>query len=159
MPGGHGKIRPEDGKQFSGTYQPQVRWTEEKALQVGNELIEWLKEEDTNIFFNEFLYIKNDYHKDLICYLCKKFSSFAELIKKATDIQETKLVKFGCFDKLNAQMTKFTLINNHNWRDKSSIETDITSKGEKLGMNITVVDEDTKRDLEKLINNANNESI
>lgn len=154
MPGGYKKIRPEDGKQFSSTYKPREIWTEEKAMQVGNELIEWLKEEETNIFFNEFLYIKNDYHKDLICYLAGKFTSFAELIKKATDIQETKLVKYGCFDKLNAQMTKFTLINNHNWRDRSSIETDITSNGEKLGMNITVVSEKAKQQLEDLMNDT-----
>ena len=41
--------------------------------------------------------------------------------------------------------------------EKTSV--DITTGGDKLGMNITVVDEDTKRDLEKLINDANNESI
>ena len=123
-------------------------------MQVGKELIEWLKEEETNIFFGEFLYIKNDYNKNLINYLSNKFTSFSELIKKATDIQETKLVKYGCFDKLNAQMTKFVLINSHNWRDKSSIETEITSNGEKLGMNITVVSEKAKQQLEDLMNDT-----
>lgn len=156
MPGGDKNIKPEDGKQFSSTYQPQEKWTEEKALQVGKELIEWLKEEETNIFFGEFLYLKNDYHKDLIWYLCKKFSSFSELIKKATDIQETKLVKYGCFDKLNAQMTKFTLINNHNWRDKSSIETDITSKGEKIN-DISLLSTNELIDRANAISKLNNE--
>jgi hypothetical protein len=36
-------------------------------------------------------------------------------------MQKAKLVKYGVMDKLNAQMTKFTLINNHGWKDKSDI--------------------------------------
>ena len=61
MPGGNKNIRPEDGKQFSSEYQPQEKWTEEKALNLGKELIFWLKETDEdgndkgNIFYDEFL--------------------------------------------------------------------------------------------------------
>jgi len=121
MAGGKGNIKPEDGKQFSSEYQPKEKWSEEKALNVGRELIIWLKT-DENIFFEEFLYIKNDYYSELIAYLGNKFTSFLKLIEKAKKIQEIKLKKFGCFDKLNASMTKFTLINNHNWKDKSEIE-------------------------------------
>lgn len=146
MPGGNKNIKPEDGKQFSKDYQPAEKWTEEKALKVVNELIEWLKEkhitgefageDKANLFFEEFLYIENDYYPELIAYLSNKFSSFSKLIEKAKKIQEIKLMKFGVLDNLNASMTKFVLINNHNWKDKN--ETDITSGGEKLNQETTV---------------------
>lgn len=100
------------------------KWTEEKALSLGNKLIEWLKAEEENIFFAEFLYINNDYYEELISYLTKKFKSFLNLIEKAKKIQEIKLMKFGCFDKLNSTMTKFTLTNNHGWKDKQDMTTD-----------------------------------
>lgn len=124
MPGGNKNIKPEDGKQFSSEYQPAQKWTEDAALKIGNELISWMKEADENMFFEEFLYLKENYNTDLISYLRKKFSSFAELIRIAKKMQEVKLKKFGVMDKLNAQMTKFVLINNHNWRDKKEINVD-----------------------------------
>lgn len=125
MPGGWGKIRPEDGKQFSSEYQPPEKWTEEKALALADELIEWLKEKDEdgedkgNIFYEEFLIIEKDLYVDVIRYLTDKFSSFSERIKQAKKIQELKLQKYGVGDRLNASMTKFTLMNNHGWTDKS----------------------------------------
>ena len=122
MSGGKGNIKPEDGKQFSSEYQPQEKWTEDKALKVGYDLIEWLNLEDENVFFEEFLYLNNDYHEKLISYLYNKYTSFLTLIERAKKIQEVKLKKFGCFDKLNATMTKFTLVNNHGWKDKSEQE-------------------------------------
>ena len=128
MAGGKGKIRPEDGKQFSSEYQPKEKWTEQKALELGSDLINWLKEKDNDgedkghIFFEEFLVIENDYYPELISYLCDKFSSFSNLINKARKIQELKLQKYGVGDRLNATMTKFVLINKHNWKDKSEIE-------------------------------------
>ena len=121
MPGGNKNINGTDGKQFSKDYQPAEKWTEKKTTQLGIDLIEWLKADDQNIFFNEFLYINNDHNEKLISYLCKKFLSFSTLIEKAKKIQEIKLVKFSVFDKLNATMTKFTLINNHGWKDKQEI--------------------------------------
>jgi len=119
MGGGKGNIKPEDGRQFSSEYQPQEKWTETKALEVGNKLIEWLHEKDTegqdkgNIFFEEFLYLENNYYSELIAYLSKKFTSFLKLIERAKKIQEIKLYKYGVGDRLNANMTKFVLINEH----------------------------------------------
>jgi hypothetical protein len=122
MPGGKGKIRPEDGKQFSSEYQPPEKWTEEVSLQLGEDLIKWMKEKDVNIFWEEFLYIEKDLYSDLISYLCGKFSSFSELIGKAKKIQEIKLKKYGTADSLNAAMTKFVLINEHKWSDSQKVE-------------------------------------
>ena len=122
MPGGKGKIRPEDGKQFSSEYQPQEKWTEEKAIKLAQDLIAWLKVPGKdNMFFEEFLYIQNDYYVTIISYLSEKFTSFSNLIVKAKKIQETKLKKYGVADELNAAMTKFVLINEHGWKDKQEM--------------------------------------
>ena len=125
MPGGKGNIKPSDGKQFSKEYQPKEKWTEERALnEVGHPLIEWLLAKDKdgndkgNMFFEEFLIIENNYYHDLVRYLSEKFTSFSELIERARKIQELKLQKYGVADRLNATMTKFVLINKHNWKDK-----------------------------------------
>lgn len=136
MPGGNKNIRPEDGKKFSKDYQPQEKWTEQKAIELGEELIEWLKAKDAegedkgNIFYQEFLIIEKDLYEGVISYLCEKFSSFSKLIEKANKIQELKLQKYGVGDKLNSTMTKFVLINKHDWSDKTENKNTNEHKGE-----------------------------
>lgn len=122
MPGGNKNIKPEDGKQFSSDYQPDEKWTEDVALNLGNELIAWQKESAANIFWEEFIVIERGYHPGIISYLSEKFSSFSKLIEKAKKIQEIKLAKYGTADKLNAAMTKFVLINHHKWKDSHHID-------------------------------------
>ncbi|MDO4729121.1 MAG: hypothetical protein Q4B43_08980 [Bacteroidota bacterium] len=114
-------------KVFTSTYQPPEKWTEEKALQLGNELINWLKEKDKdgndkgNVFFEEFLVIEKDLYPELIKYLGDKFTSFFKLIEQAKKIQEIKLMKLGVLNNLNASITKFVLINKHDWKDKHEV--------------------------------------
>ena len=60
MAGGKGNIKPEDGKQFSSEYQPDEKWTERKSLELGSDLIEWMKAAPTNIFWEEYLVIERD---------------------------------------------------------------------------------------------------
>ena len=122
MPGGKGNIKPKDGKQFSSEYQPDEKWTEAKALQLGEDLINWQKEGPINIFWDEYLVMERDLYPKLISYLCGKFTSFFQLLEKAKKIQEIKLKKYGTADKLNASITKFVLINEHGWRDKQEVE-------------------------------------
>jgi hypothetical protein len=132
MAGGNKNIKPEDGKQFSSEYQPEEKWNEKRALILAQDLIYWLNEKDDdnedkgNIFFEEFLIIEKDLYPQLIKYLKDKFSSFSKLIEKAKRIQEIKLVKYGVFDKLNATMTKFVLINHHEYRDKKDFTSNVT---------------------------------
>jgi len=122
MPGGKGNIKPKDGKQFSSEYQPDEKWTEAKALQLGEDLIKWQKENTVNMFWEEYLVMERDLYPKLISYLCGKFTSFFQLLEKAKKIQEIKLKKYGTADKLNASITKFVLINEHGWRDKQEVE-------------------------------------
>jgi len=136
----------EHGKRFSSEYQPPEKWTEENALMVGFKLIDWLREKDENIFFKEFLHIKNKYPKKIIPYLSNKFKSFSTLIDDAKNIQEIKLMKYGVLDKLNATMTKLTLINNHKWIDKIETKQEINqninlSKIRKISFKDTTISE------------------
>ena len=132
MSGGKGKIRPEDGKQFSKEYQPNnIIWNEEKSIEFFNELIEWFIAKNDNVFLNDFLYfeymvnhkeLKRTTFEDLPTYLKNKFTSCSKLYNIALKMQETRLIKLGIFNKLNAAMTKFILINNHGWKDKTEVE-------------------------------------
>lgn len=140
MAGGYKKIKPEDGKQFSSDYQPEEKWTEEKATELGEELIKWLTDKDNegNIFFEEFIVIQKDLYPSLIAYLSKKYSSFSKLIEKAKKIQEIKLYKYGVADRLNAAMAKFVLINEHGKLSDRS-KGDITSDGDKMENTVIIL--------------------
>lgn len=157
MAGGYKNIDGNvDGKQFSSTYKPAEKWTEKKALELGQELTEWLKATDDdgndkgNILYEEFLVIEKELYPDLIGYLCNKFSSFLELIEKAKKIQEVKLTKYGIADRLNASMTKFTLINNHEWADRRF--TEFKDKTPKDEIDVSQLTDDEISTLTELIN-------
>lgn len=120
-----------NGKKFSSEYQPQEKWTEEKAIELGESLLEWMRVEN-NLFFEEFLLIENDYYDSLITYLREKFPSFSQRIDKAKRMQEIKLFGGGVKGDLNAQMTKFTLNVNHGFieTNKTDNKTETTLKVE-----------------------------
>lgn len=128
--GGWGNIRPEDGKQFSSEYQPPEKWTEQRALELGYELLDWMSEVDENgedkmnMFVDEFFVIKKRMYSTLPNYLVGKFTSFSRLYDTAMKIQEVKLKKHGVRDRLNATMTKFVLKNNHGWKEEHETQTD-----------------------------------
>jgi hypothetical protein len=104
------------------------KWTEEKALKLGNDLIDWLSEKDEegnekgNIFYEEFLVIERKLYPDLTSYLSEKYLSFSDLIKKAKKIQELKLIKFGIADRLQPTMTIFVLKNHHGYTDRKEFD-------------------------------------
>jgi hypothetical protein len=72
-----------------------VKWTEEKALELANELIEWMKSSENNIFFERFLVQNKDIPSEMISILSKKFKSFFQSIKKAKKIQEHRIIDIG----------------------------------------------------------------
>ena len=129
MPGGNKNIKPQDGKQFSSTYQPPEKWTEKKALELGEEMIEWLNEIDSdgqdigNTLFEEFLVIKKRLYPEIIAYLKGKFSSFLNLYVLAKKIQEVKMSKYGLADRMNPGMCKFLLSATHGLTEKTEIKT------------------------------------
>jgi hypothetical protein len=111
------------------------KWTEEKALSLGRELIEWLNKPPefklnnkgtysfyrANIFHKYYL-TSNGYDDDTITYLSKKFPSFSELIKRAKIIQECKINEMSINGYLSNSMSIFLLKNHHGYRDKHEIE-------------------------------------
>lgn len=74
-----------------------VEWTEERAIELGNGLIAWMNEKDTNIFYKDYIRLNYNYSPQLISELSNKYKSFSELIKNAKSIQETKLCKQALF--------------------------------------------------------------
>ncbi len=108
------------------------KWTEKRALELGNELLEWIcpnevdgtDEHEGHIYFEKFIVIIKRLHPGTISYLSNKFDSFSKLIGHAKKIQELKLVEYGVGDRLNATMTKFALVNNHDWSDKRDLNID-----------------------------------
>lgn len=145
MPGGKGNIKPEDGKQFGIGNKAAEKWTEEAALKFGNDLLNWMKSEDENIFFDDFIYLQCDESKysgeiyaDLPAYLAKKFTSFFDILEKCRIIEKTKLKKFSAFEKLNPSIAKFLLSAEYGLSEK----TDITSKGKELNSTTTIVFKD-----------------
>ncbi len=93
------------------------KWTEGSALKIGEDLIGWYDEADTNIFFEQFLRQRGLY-RDLISYLSRKFPSFLELINKAKQIQEERICLLGLTKALNPAMCIFILKNVHGYRDQ-----------------------------------------
>lgn len=140
MPGGNKNIRPEDGVQFKAGNKAAEKWNEEEALKFGNDLLNWMRKADENIFFEDFIYLvdhKGKYagkiYADLPGYLARKFSSFLDILETCRKIEETKLKKFSAFDKLNASIAKFLLSAEYNYREKS----DMTTKGESINIPIS----------------------
>ena len=105
-----------------------VIWTEEKILQLGQELIDWLKADEDNIWFERFLYEEKDLYPQLIGEMTGKYEKFAELIKKAKKIQESKLVDGTLKMGLNPTMAIFVLKNHYQYTDKQQTEITITEQ-------------------------------
>ena len=99
-----------------------LKWTEEKVLELGEELIAWLKADDDNIWFERFLYEEKDLYPQLIGEMKDKYPKFAELLKKAKKIQEGKLVDNTLKMSLNPTMAIFVLKNHYQYTDKQQTE-------------------------------------
>lgn len=81
-------------------------------------------------------------------YSMQRFSEWAkiegeisETIAKIKDILQTRAVSGGLKNKLNASITKFHLINNYDWKEKT--ETDLTTGGQPLTVTGMVIAKDT----------------
>lgn len=104
-----------------------VKWTEAKATRLANELIKWLGE-DSNIWFERFLYEVKGLYPQIISELSEKYPKFSEAIKRAKKIQEAKIVDYAFKHQINTTMAIFVLKNNYDWKEKS--EQDINIKSE-----------------------------
>lgn len=88
------------------------KWTEDEALKLIDKLFDWLFDKDNyyeNIHFEKFLFIEEQLGRNIINYLCNKFESFREAIKRAKEIQEIKISEGSLNQKLQASSSIFHL--------------------------------------------------
>jgi len=105
-----------------------LKWTEEKVLELGEELILWLKEDEENVWFERFLYEKKNLYPQFISEMRDKYPKFSELLKKAKKIQESKLVDGTLKHSLNPTMAIFVLKNHYQYTDKQQTELTISEQ-------------------------------
>ena len=105
-----------------------TKWTEEKVILLGEELINWLKLDDDNVWFEKFLYEEKDLYPQFISEMRDKYPKFSELIKRAKKIQESKLVDGTLKHSLNPTMAIFVLKNHYQYTDKQQTEITISEQ-------------------------------
>jgi len=95
-------------------------WTEEIVLEIGRDIIEWMKDKPAHIYFNVYMdfHCKHDLSFNFIEQQSKRFDSFRELIKKAKRMQEAKIVQYAGTKIVNPTMGIFFLKNHHGYTDK-----------------------------------------
>jgi signal transduction histidine kinase len=99
------------------------KWTEPKALELANEMLEWFKADKTRVFMMEFLVEEKGLYQQIVSDLTSKFDSFSAVIKRCKLIQETRLQKLT-LDKQNPAGAIFLLKNHHGYADKQEIKTE-----------------------------------
>lgn len=140
MPGGKGNINGSDNTNpFKEGNKAAEKWSESDALMLAKDMIDWMRKEDENIFFDDFLYLscdrskyKGEIYSHLPSYLCKKYSSFFQLYHVCREIEKTKLKKYGAFNKLNPQIVKFVLSAEYGLSEKQNI--DHTTGGKEINI-------------------------
>jgi hypothetical protein len=90
-----------------------LKWTEEKAVQLAEKLIAWMKEDQSNFMFKDFLF-EHDLYTDLIADLSRKYPRFAEYIARAREIEAHRIQKYALANKLNPGMAQWILAVHHN---------------------------------------------
>lgn len=112
-----------------------VKWTEQKAMELADELMTWLLASDSNIFFERFLYEQKQLYPQLISELGEKYEKFSEAIKRAKAIQEHKIADLAIKGITNPTMSIFLLKNNFGYKDKHEQNIDHTTGGNPININ------------------------
>ena len=80
------------------------KWTEEEAVKLGNDLLEWMMQHGErddfgvpkfNIFKKKFIIYEKRMNSGIFTYLGIKFDRFSHLLRIADDIQEILLSEGG----------------------------------------------------------------
>ena len=140
MPGGKGNIKGSDNiNPFKEGNNAAEKWSEADALMLAKDMIDWMREEEENVFFDEFIYLacdrskyKGEIYATLPAYLCKKFTSFSKLFEVCKEIEKTKLRRGGAFNKLNPQIVKFLLSAEYGLSEKQNV--DHTTNGKEINI-------------------------
>lgn len=87
-------------------------WTEDKAMELANALLDWMKYDETNFLMKDFLF-EHDLYADIITSLCDRYPPFAEHIARAKEIEAHRIQKFALTNNLNSGMAQWVLAVNH----------------------------------------------
>lgn len=90
-----------------------LKWTEEKAIELAEKLIAWMKESENNFMFKDFLF-EHDLYVDLVADLSRKYPRFADYIARAKEIEAHRIQKYALANKLNPGMAQWILAVHHN---------------------------------------------
>jgi hypothetical protein len=136
-----GKVGAPYGNKNCQGHQNNLKWTEEKALELGNELLEWMMpnkrhagmdkngnpiivdDNIMNVQFQKFILMKKNLDVNIMSELSKKYSSFKEIIKKAKELQKIKTFDLLFFSKrMNTAAGIFFLKANCGLSEKNLVE-------------------------------------
>jgi hypothetical protein len=106
------------------------KYTEKESLQFFKDSLKKLKEEEDIVFIGTLATKMNTY-RDIYTYLLKKFDKknyeFSTIKKNIDRIIESRLYEKAFLNKGNATMAIFGLKNNHNWKDKTEVDSNNTN--------------------------------
>ncbi len=116
---------PKTGRFMAGN-QFALKWPEERALQLSKELLEWMKESQSNFWLQDFL-LEKDLYPDLVSELAKRYPPFADDIARAKAIQASRITKFSLMNQLNSGMAQWVLAAVHGIHNVQKTETELKS--------------------------------
>ena len=96
------------------------QYTDKFIEDLGNEMVIWFEEED-NIFIKDF-FLSKGLSSDYAHRFSDQSEPFCRALKRAKEMQESKIAKGGLTGKYNSTFAIFTLKNVAGWRDKQEIE-------------------------------------
>lgn len=125
------------------------KWTKPKADKLGRDLLEWVKESEDNIFWEEFL-LERGLYKEIVAYLSHKFpkSEFIDSVKLARRYQEIRLCKYGMMSK-KPTMPIFLLKVHHGYSETGIMGRDIEPESDDKADLSTKAPEDLLKDVKR----------
>jgi hypothetical protein len=103
-----------------------AKWSEEKAVKIGKELIEWMEEQQQNFWIRDFL-LEHELYGDVVSYLSEKYPPFSEYIARAKEIEASRIQKFAMMNQLNSGMAQWVLSVHHKLQNVQKTETEVKS--------------------------------
>ena len=94
------------------------KYTTEYIEKLADELIVWIKTDNNNFWIKDFCLEKN-IDPRLMTEWCKENEKFSEAHGIAKAFQESRIFKGSMLNTFNSSMSKFALINNHGWAEKT----------------------------------------
>jgi len=112
------------------------KWTEETVLEEVQSILADIMANKSIIYLGE-VYEDRNYPRQRFSEWEKEYRSHSQIsdtIQQIKAVLESRINVGGLRNDLNPAMTKFNLVNNYGWKDKSETVQDVTSNGQTLGV-------------------------